>query len=100
MSIRNGNERYSRRSQGGLYEDTGCELAGVDSCLKCPLPVCKEEMDGSQIQRLRNQLLDTERAERMRRRGWSVARAAEEFGVTQRTVFRMLARVAKAQPGR
>ena len=67
------------------YRDEGCDLS--PSCLNCPLPRCiYERPRGKQKMRLEA------RAKRMAelRRGKSLKEVAEVFGVSLRTVQRVL----------
>lgn len=69
------------------YRDTGCDLA--PSCLRCPFARCKyDERGGSQ--RMTLQARDREIARRFRRDQVPVDMLADTFGVTERTVFRIL----------
>ena len=64
------------------YRDDGCNLA--PSCLNCPLPVCK--YDSPQVElRLRN-----DRFRKARKRGMSHASLAAKFGISVRTVSRII----------
>jgi len=71
------------------YHDEGCAL--FSSCLKCPLPRCRydEQAEGKRPAKwLRNR-------EIMRQRslaGVSVAELAKNFGVSKRTVQRIIRR--------
>jgi DNA-directed RNA polymerase specialized sigma24 family protein len=70
------------------YRDEGCEFA--PACLDCPLPRCIEEIPRGRQQwrkRLRNQEMLSLFA-----RGMKTAQLAREFGVSQRTVQRVLKR--------
>lgn len=68
------------------YRDTGCDLA--PSCLRCPFEVCRFDLpEGAQaLQRLRRDPLIVELA-----RSVSVNAAAAEYGLSRRSVFRILA---------
>lgn len=70
------------------YRDDGCDVA--NSCLLCPLPVCKFD-DPGWLQRENRRDRDTE-VLRLRREGLSVSEIAERFGVSTRTVHRVLQR--------
>lgn len=72
-----------------IYTDTGCEAS--PSCLTCPLPVCKYDVPGG-VRQARRLQADAERIAVMEREGLMVAEAAERFGITERTMFRILER--------
>jgi hypothetical protein len=69
------------------YRDSGCEVS--PSCLACPLPVCRYEVRGGLAAILRQprdaQVLAAHRA------GAGVDRLCRQFGLSRRTVFRILA---------
>ena len=75
------------------YEDTGCEAS--ESCLDCPLPVCKYD-DPVWYQRNRRLARDFRMLHIMNRESLSVEEAAERFSVTVRTVFRIMQRCREA----
>ena len=75
------------------YEDTGCEAS--DSCLDCPLPVCKYD-DPVWYHRNRRLARDFRVMHIMQREGLSIEETAERFSVTVRTVFRILQRCREA----
>lgn len=69
------------------YNDSGCEL--YPSCLACPLPKCRYDEPGGAAAMLRTgrdqsilRLADED--------GMTVDRLAEQFGVSRRTIFRVL----------
>ena len=68
------------------WRDEGCEV--FPSCLNCLLPRCVEEESRGQ-QRLRMEARNRRMAE-LRRGGKSVKEIAELFGVSQRTVQRVI----------
>ena len=69
------------------YPDMGCDAAA--HCLECPLPRCRYDVPGG-IRVLRNVPRDAGIRE-ARARGESVALIGARFGVSRRTVFRVLA---------
>ena len=75
------------------YEDTGCEAS--DSCLDCPLPVCKYD-NPDWYHRNRRFAKDFRIVQIMQQESLSVAGAAERFGITPRTVFRIMQRCREA----
>jgi hypothetical protein len=90
--------RIDALPENTAYADTGCDL--YPSCLRCPLPRCRYEEPGgapamlrlgrnASISRLANQ------------QGLGVDQIAQMFGLSRRTVFRVLAedRDHPARPG-
>ena len=75
------------------YEDTGCEAS--DSCLDCPLPVCKYD-DPDWYHRNRRLARDFRMIQIIQQESLSIAEAAERFSVTSRTVFRIMQRCREA----
>ena len=75
------------------YEDTGCEVS--DSCLDCPLPQCRYD-DPEWYVRNRRLAKDFRLAYVMRQERLTVEETAERFGITRRTVFRVLQRCREA----
>jgi len=75
------------------YEDTGCEAS--DSCLDCPLPQCRYD-DPEWYQRNRRLAKDFRMVYAMQRESLTFEEAAARFGVTERTVFRILQRCREA----
>lgn len=69
------------------YRDSGCDL--YPSCLRCPLPKCRYDDPGGAAAMLR-----TGRDAAIRRLathdGMTVDRLAETFGLSRRTIFRVL----------
>jgi hypothetical protein len=69
------------------YADTGCDIHS--SCLTCPLPRCRYDEPGGA-----RKLLSDERDRtilQLRREGRPISAIASSFGVSRRTVFRVLA---------
>lgn len=75
------------------YRDDGCEVS--ESCLSCPLPRCRYEEPGG-LRAIMNEARDSEIIE-LRGRGVSVDVLAERFGVSRRTVFRILGTSAASE---
>ena len=75
------------------YEDTGCEAS--DSCLDCPLPKCRYD-DPAWYVRNRRLARDFRIVHTMQREDLSIEETAMRFGVTNRTVFRILQRCREA----
>ena len=76
------------------YEDTGCEAS--DSCLNCPLPICRYD-DPAWYQRNRRIARDFRILQAMEQESLTVDQTAERFGITVRTVFRILQRCREAR---
>ncbi len=71
------------------YEDTGCDL--YPSCLNCPLPRCRYEVNGGAQAILRSGR-DASILAAARREGATVDELARMFGLSRRTIFRVLER--------
>jgi hypothetical protein len=65
----------------------GCEAAGC--CLDCPLPACKYEMYEQGAPIPKNQARDPEIV-RLREEGMGPDEIAERFGISKRTVVRVV----------
>lgn len=75
------------------YRDDGCDLA--PSCLRCPLVRCRYDEPGGA-----RALLQVPRDEALRRRreeGIAIDALAAEFGLSRRSVFRVLAKGRTAE---
>lgn len=70
------------------YRDGGCDLA--PSCLRCPLVRCRYDEPGG-ARRLLQEPRD-EAVQRRREEGIAIDTVAREFGLSRRSVFRILAR--------
>ena len=75
------------------YEDTGCEI--FSKCLECPLAQCRYD-DFETFEAMKRFAKDYLIINYMRRYNLSVLKTAKKFGVTERTIFRIMARVKKA----
>ena len=78
-----------------IYEDTGC--AAAPSCLSCPLPKCVHDVDAREAEKMLRLERDRQKVRTIVERGWTAEQAAQQLGITQRTVFRMLQRVREAE---
>jgi transcriptional regulator of acetoin/glycerol metabolism len=74
------------------YNDTGCEVH--KSCLTCPLVRCRYDEPGG-VRRLLSEERDRVIVA-LQRRGTTVDLIAQRFGISRRTVFRVLARARTA----
>ncbi len=68
------------------YRDDGCDVH--PTCLSCPLPRCRYEEPGG-LRALLNEYRDRQII-RLRRKGVPVEELAGRFGISRRTVFRVL----------
>ena len=75
------------------YVDTGCEAS--DSCLDCPLPQCRYD-DPAWYLRNRRLARDFRIVRTMQQEALSIEDTAQRFGITNRTVFRILQRCREA----
>ncbi len=75
------------------YEDTGCEAS--DSCLDCPLPQCRYD-DPVWYQRNRRLARDFRIVRIMEQESLTIEEVAARFGITNRTVFRIMQRCREA----
>ena len=73
------------------YRDSGCDVS--PSCLTCPLPRCRYEEPGG-LRALLNKTRDKQIVDQ-RANGVPVAELATRFGVSRRTVFRVLGNKAR-----
>jgi hypothetical protein len=68
------------------YRDDGCDIS--ETCLACPLPRCRYEEPGG-LRALLNESRDREIVQ-LRLKGVPVEELAGRFGVSRRTVFRVI----------
>jgi hypothetical protein len=68
------------------YRDDGCDIS--ESCLTCPLPRCRYEEPGG-LRALLNETRDRQIIQ-LRLKGVPVEELAGRFGVSRRTVFRVI----------
>ena len=71
------------------YRDNGCEVS--PSCLECPLPACKYD-DPAAYHRQVRESRDREIVDAKSVQGKSVPQIADHFGLSQRTIHRVLER--------
>ena len=88
-----GNPETEDASEFYHYVDTGCEAS--DSCLDCPLPRCRYD-DPAWYQRNRRLARDFRIVHTMQQEALSIEDTAQRFGITSRTVFRILQRCREA----
>ncbi len=84
--------RFDALPENTRYRDDGCDIGA--SCLDCPLPRCRYEEPGG-LRGVLNQHRDNQMIQ-LRLTGMSVEELASRFGVSRRTVFRIIG--AKARP--
>ncbi len=77
------------------YQDEGCDLS--PSCLNCVLPLCRYDQPGG-IRGLRTRGRDEEIIRLRQSERVPIATLARRFGVSRRTVFRILRRCDGASP--
>jgi|FLYL01.1.fsa_nt_gi hypothetical protein len=73
------------------YRDDGCDIH--PQCLTCPLPRCRYDDPGG-LRGLLNSMRD-EQIVAQRRQGTPISELAQRFGVSRRTVFRVLENAAR-----
>ncbi len=79
------------------YQDEGCDL--YPACLRCPLPCCRYDEPG-RLQRDARLGRDREVLRLVRENGHSPNELAASYGVSVRTVYRILKRHAGHMPTR
>jgi hypothetical protein len=77
------------------YRDLGCEVSAT--CLNCPLPVCRYEVPGG-LAALQRGPRDAELLA-LHRGGASIEYLCREFGLSRRSVFRILAAARRLHQG-
>lgn len=70
------------------YQDEGCDL--FPSCLNCPLPQCR--YDEPQRRQMSKQLRNKEIMRLHQKEGTGIKELADRFGVSKRTVYRIIGR--------
>ena len=73
------------------YQDDGCDL--FPSCLNCPLPVCRYDELGRRVHWAKR-LRDREVLRSYNIEGTSIKELARRFGLSQRTVYRIIRRAS------
>ena len=71
------------------YRDSGCEVS--PSCLECPLPACKYDDPAAYHRQIREDR-DREVVDAKCDQGKTVSQIASHFGLSQRTIHRILER--------
>jgi hypothetical protein len=69
------------------YRDDGCEVS--PTCLNCPLPVCRYEVPGG-LAALQRRPRDAELLA-LHMHGAGIDRLCDQFGLSRRSVFRIIA---------
>ena len=85
----------SKERDPTLYIDTGCQHS--PKCLTCPLPACVHDLlhQGVSLEQAQR---DTERANAVAAasetmpRNKAIAKVAKDYGITKRTMWRILGR--------
>ncbi len=77
------------------WKDTGCQH--FSSCLNCPFPVCKYDVPDT-AKAMVTEFRDQGRLALIRENNWSVTEAADQLGVTIRTIFRIQSRAKESKP--
>ena len=75
--------------------DEGCRFSS--SCLNCPLPRCRHEMEPGELTRTLRRLSDIKMLAIITDKQLTPAQAASYFGISKRTVFRILERTRKGE---
>jgi len=70
------------------YQDDGCDL--FPSCLNCPLPRCR--YDEPKRLQMGKELRNKEILHLHQKEGLKVEKLAQRFGVSKRTVYRIIGR--------
>lgn len=78
------------------YRDDGCDIS--ESCLDCPLPRCRYEEPGG-LRALLNEQRDRQILT-LRLKGVPVDKLADHFGISRRTVFRVIGMTKAPAPRR
>jgi hypothetical protein len=78
--------RFDSLPEYTRYRDDGCSISA--SCFDCPLPRCRYEEPGG-LRAVMNETRDREMTQ-LRLAGMSVEDLAGHFGVSRRTVFRVI----------
>ena len=84
-----GRVRLDTLPEHHTYRDDGCEVS--PSCLRCPLPQCKHDEPGW-YRRAQKAERDRTILRLRSQEGVSVAQLGRRFGLSKRTVFRVLHR--------
>jgi transcriptional regulator of acetoin/glycerol metabolism len=99
-AFRSGGGRATRRDalpEHTRYVDSGCELH--TSCLTCPLVRCRYDEPGG-VTRIVSRARDQSMLQVRREDGLTIEAIARRFGVSRRTVFRVLARARDEETAR
>jgi hypothetical protein len=78
--------RHDSLPEYARYRDDGCDIS--ESCFTCPLPRCRYEEPGG-LRALLNETRDREIVQ-LRLTGVRVEELAGRFGISRRTVFRVI----------
>lgn len=88
----------TERDWSDYYHDTGCKY--FPSCLNCPLPECLYDNPQGLAEYRAQQRLERDRSAVaiILRENLTAREAAERFGKTERTIYRILARWRAGTP--
>ena len=82
--------------ENAAYPDTGCDLFA--SCLRCPLARCRYDSTPGGLRRLKTEARDREIALIRHRYRTPISALAATYGLTRRSIFRILSEQRAAQP--
>ena len=89
--------RFNEENFFDHYKDTGCQES--ESCLSCPLEQCVEDIGPDRHRRVTGAKKDAERADAVviaeltMSRSQAIKKVARDYGLTRRTIQRILERV-------
>ncbi len=78
--------RHDSLPENTRYRDDGCDIS--ESCFTCPLPRCRYEEPGG-LRSILNEQRDRQIIQ-LRMKGVPVDALADHFGISRRTVFRVI----------
>jgi hypothetical protein len=78
--------RFDSLPENTRYRDDGCDIS--ESCFTCPLPKCRYEEPGG-LRAILNEQRDWQIIQ-LRMKGVPVDALADHFGISRRTVFRVI----------
>lgn len=84
--------RFDSLPENTRYRDDGCDIS--ESCFDCPLPKCRYEEPGG-LRAILNEQRDRQIIQ-LRMKGVPVDALADHFGISRRTVFRVIGSAKEA----